>query len=116
MALKIKDLVRGTTRVINVTFTAKDGTPHNLTGGSVFFAATTEVDPVSDATAAIDIAPVTVHTAPLLGKSQIVLSAIETRVEPGIYNFGAQAVLSDGTVIEETGKFKVKADYKISVT
>lgn len=116
MALKLKDLVRGTTRAINLTFTAEDGTPHNLTGGSVFFAATLDDAPSSDSTAAIDITPVTSHTAPLLGQSRITLTATQTRVAPGTYNFGAQAVLADGTVIEETGKFKVKADYKVATT
>lgn len=116
MALKLKDIVRGTTRVVNLTFTAEDGTPHDLTGGTVFFAATTEADPSSDATAAIDVTPVTSHTAPTLGQSRVVLSAADTRIDPGTYYFGAQAVLADGTVVEETGRFKVKADYKISTT
>ena len=112
MALKIKDIVRGTTRVINVTFTQQDGTPHDLTGASVFFAATTETAPSNDDNAAIDITPVTVHTAPTLGQTRIVLSATDTDVAAGTYNFGVQAVLADGTVIEQTGKFKIKQDYK----
>lgn len=116
MALKLKDIVRGTTRAINLTFTAEDGTPHDLTGGSVFFVATLDANPSSDADAAIDVTPVTSHTAPTLGQSRVVLTAAETRVAPGTYNFGAQAVLSDGTVVEQTGKFKVTPDYAISTT
>jgi len=116
MALKIKDLVRGTTRAINLTFTAEDGTPHDLTGGTVFFVATSDANPSSDSDAAIDITPVTSHTAPTLGQTRIVLSAAQTRIAPGTYNFGAQAVLADGTVIEQTGKFKVLADYAVSTS
>lgn len=115
MALKLKDIVRGTTRAINLTFTAEDGTPHDLTGGTVFFAATSEAAPSDDTTAAIDVQTAS-HTFPLLGQTRIVLSASDTRIDPGTYNFGAQAVLVDGTVIEQTGKFKVKADYKVSTT
>lgn len=113
MALKLKDIVRGTSRTINLTFTAEDGTPHDLTGGTVFFVATSEATPSSDSTAAIDVTPVTVHTAPTSGQSRVSLTAAQTRIAPGTYNFGAQAVLSDGTVVEQTGKFKVKPDYAI---
>jgi hypothetical protein len=112
MALKIKDIVRGTTRNINVTFTQQDGTAHDLTGASVFFAATTETAPANDSNAAIDITPVTSHTAPTLGQTRITLSAANTNIAAGTYNFGVQAVLADGTVIEETGSFKIKQDYK----
>lgn len=112
MALKIKDIVRGTTRNINLTFLQQDGTPHNLTGGTVFFAATQEEAPVDDSGAAIDITPVTVHTAPTEGKTRVTLSASDTDIAAGSYNFGAQAVLADGTVVEDTGKFKVTQDYK----
>lgn len=112
MALKLKDIVRGTTRAINVTFTQQDGTPHDLTGGKVFFAATTETAPTDDSGAAIDIPPVTVHTDPTNGKSRIVLSADDTDIAANSYNFGVQAVLADGTVVENTGKFKVTQDYK----
>lgn len=116
MALKLKDIVRGTTRVVNLTFTAENGTPHNLTAGTVFFVATSEADPSSDATAAIDVTPVTVHTAPTLGQSQVILTAALTRIDPGTYNFGAQAVLANGTVVEQTGKFKILPDYAISTS
>jgi len=116
MALKLKDLVRGTTRAINLTFTTDDGTPHDLTGGTVFFVATLDASPSSDTGAAIDITPVTVHTAPTLGQSRVVLTAAQTRIDPGTYNFGAQAVLADGTVVENTGKFKVLPDYAVSTS
>lgn len=116
MALKLKDIVRGTTRVVNLTFTAEDGTPHNLTGGTVFFVATSDASPASDADAAIDVTPVTSHTAPTLGQSQVILTAALTRITPGTYNFGAQAVLADGTVVEQTGKFKVLPDFAVATS
>lgn len=116
MALKLKDIVKGTTRVIDVTFTQQDGTPYNLTGGKVFFAVTADAAPTSDASAAIDITPVTVHTAPTLGQSRITLTNTQTNIAAGSYNFGIQAVLADGTVVEQTGTVKVKQDYKIATT
>jgi hypothetical protein len=112
MAFKLKDIVRGTTRVVNLTFLQQDGTAHDLTGGSVFFAATLETSPTDDSNAAIDITPVTSHTSATNGQTQIVLSASDTDVATGTYNCGAQAVLADGTVIEETGKVKILQDYK----
>jgi hypothetical protein len=83
-----------------------------LTGGSVFFAATSEEAPTDDTTAAIDISAVTSHTDPTEGQTRITLSASDTDVAAGTYNVGVQAVLADGTVIEETGKLKIKQDYK----
>lgn len=114
MALKLKDIVKGTTRVVNVTFTQDDGTPYNLTGGKVFFAATQVAAPTDDTGAAIDITPVTVHIAPTLGQSRFTLSNTQTNIAAGTYNFGVQAVLADGTVVEQTGSFKVKQDYKVA--
>lgn len=115
MALKLKDLVRGTTRNVDVTFTQADGTAHNLTGASVFFVATSESTPTDDSSAAIDIPPVTVHTSPTAGQTRITLSATDTDVAAGTYNVGVQAVLADGTVIEETGKLKIKQDFKKAI-
>lgn len=116
MAIKIKDIVRGTTRAINVTFTDQAGAAYDLTGGKVFFAATTVTAPTDDSGASIDITPVTSHTDPTNGKSQIVLSSTDTTVDAGTYNVGIQAVLSDGTVIEDTGKVKILQDYKIATS
>lgn len=112
MALKLKTITRGTTRVIDVTFTQQDGTPYNLTGGKVFFAATTEDSPANDSGAAIDIDPVTIHTSATEGQSRITLTPTDTDIAAGTYNFGIQAVLADGQVIEETGTVKIKQDYK----
>jgi len=116
MAFKLKDIIRGNTRAINLTFTQTSGTPHDLTGATVFFAVTATNDPADDAAALIDITPVTVHTDAALGQTQIVLSPTQTRITPGTYNCGAQAVLADGTVIEEVGTVKIKTDYKVSIT
>lgn len=116
MALKIKDIVRRTTRRIDVTFLQQDGTPYDLTGGKVFFAATTESAPSDDSSAAIDVTPITVHTNPTAGQSRITLSATDTDVAANTYNFGVQAVLADGTVIEQTGKLKVTQDYKVATS
>lgn len=116
MAFKLKDIIRGNTRAINLTFTKADGTPHDLTGAEVFFAVTSSDDPSSDSGALIDVTPVTVHTNAALGQTTVTLTAAQTRITPGTYNCGAQAVLADGTVIEEVGTVKIKADYKVSVT
>lgn len=116
MTVKMKTLIRGNTRAIKVTFKQADGTPIDLTGGSVFFVATDKTAPTDDTGAAINVGPITSHTAPTQGQTKIVLSAAVTRVTPGNYNIGVQAVLADGTVIEDTGSLTVSADYKVSTS
>jgi hypothetical protein len=116
MSFELAQLVRGNTRAINVTFKQKDGTPYDLTGGSVFCAFTTDKDPSDDTDAAINITPITSFTNPTLGQSRIVLSATQTRIAPNTYFVGIQAVLADGTVLEDTGKIKVTADYKVATS
>lgn len=116
MSIKIKDIVRGTTRAINVTFTNQDGSAVDLTGGKVFFAATRETAPTDDSNAAIDIDPITSHTDPTNGRTRIVLSSSDTDVAAGTYNVGVQAVLANEAVIEDTGKLKIKQDYKKATT
>jgi hypothetical protein len=116
MTVRMKTLIRGNTRAINVTFSNADGTPVDLTSASVFFAATTDAAPSSDSDAAINVGPITSHTAPTLGQTRIVLSAAQTRVTPATYNVGVQAVLADGTVIEDTGELEIDPDYKVATS
>jgi hypothetical protein len=112
MAIKIKPIRRGTTRAINVSFEKEDGSPHDLTGGKVFFVATLQDAPVNDAGAAIDLPPVVSHVDAVNGKSRIVLSATDTDIAADKYNVGIQAVLADGQVIEDVGKLDILQDYK----
>lgn len=112
MALRFKNIVRGTTRNIDVTFKKQNGQPHDLTGARVFFAATLEEAPADDSAAAINIDPVTVHTDPTNGKTRITLTSDDTDVAAGSYNVGVQAVLADGTVIEDIGRVNILQDYK----
>lgn len=107
---KQKDITRGTTRVVSPTFLQADGTPYDLTGGTVRYVATTNPAPADDSDADIDVST-TSHTDPTNGSTRIVLTATNTDIPAGSYNVGIQATLADGTVVEKTGTVKVTQDY-----
>lgn len=107
---KQKDIVRGTTRAVSTTFLQSDGTPYDLSGGTVRYVATTVTAPSDDTGAAIDVFTTT-HPDPLNGISQIILTSHDTDIEPGTYNAGIQATLADGTVVEKTGTVKITQDF-----
>lgn len=111
MSLKLKDLIAGNTRRIDITFTDSDGNPYNLTSATIKLVAT----PV-DSGSGIAIDNITNPTQFVLlsatnGQVRITLSSTNTTLTAGTYNFGAQATLTDGTVVEDTGSFKVKTQY-----
>lgn len=110
MSISIKDITRGTTRAVDVTFLQADGTPYNLTGATVRFIATLQDTPTNDSTAAINVSTMS-HTDPTNGKTRILLTATDTNVAAERYNVGIQAALIDGTVVENTGKVKILQDY-----
>jgi hypothetical protein len=111
MALRIKDIIAGNTRAVNITFRAADGTAHDLTGAAIRLRAES-----SGGTEVIDInntdnADQFTLVSAINGQVRIVLSSANTTQTAGTYNFGVEAVLTDGTVLEDTGKFKVKQQY-----
>jgi hypothetical protein len=112
----VKDIIRGDTRVINVTVTNSDGSAKNITGATVWFTANATKDPSSDATAAIQKI-VTTHTNPTGGLTTIVLTGTDTNVAAGTYYYDIQVKDSSGNFISsKQGKFKIKPDTTRSTT
>lgn len=112
MANKLKDIVAGNTRGINVVFTDTSGTAHDLTGADLGFTAVLS----GSTTPLIEINNTDNPTQFILtdaenGQVRVVLSSANTTLDAGSYNFGVQAVLADNTVIEDIGTFKVKTQY-----
>lgn len=111
MALRLKDIIAGNTRAVNTTFTAVDGSPHNLTGATIAFTAR---DSNNSSVITLDNnanANQVVIVSATNGQVRIVLSGTNTTLAAGTYNFGVQATLADGTILEDTGKFKIKPQY-----
>ena len=112
MALKLKDIIAGNTRRIDLTFTDSTGTGYDITDADIAFTAV----PSDSSTAVIEInntdqaAQFTVLDADE-GQIRVTLLPANTNQTAGSYNFGAQATLADGTVVEDTGSFKVKPQY-----
>lgn len=99
---------RGDTAIINVVYTA-NGLPVNLTGAKVFFTVRLDFAGIqlndSDATITADV---TVHTEPLVGKTTITLSPVQTNVTAGKYKYDVQVVESGGKVTTiDIGDFQV---------
>lgn len=112
--LKIKDIVRGTTRRVNLSFTTDDGTPHDLTGATISLAVTANKNPTSDSDAVIDVDGVVSDAQG--GLAYVLLTALNTKVPTGSYRFGAQAVLANGSVIENTGKLRILPEGKVGLS
>ena len=89
--MKIKDYIRGDTRVITVNCYQSDGiTPINLTGATVTFTLNTDSSPSADSSAALQKV-VTTHTSPLLGITSITITNADTQaLTPGDYNYDIQ--------------------------
>ncbi len=114
---KIKDYIRGTTRIIKLNFFQPDGTtPLDLTGGKVSYALTTSQDPDATTTPSL-LKTVTVHTVPsgvpsssgftagqdtaAQGISWVKIVPADTQsLSAGTYHHAYQAVTAAGDVIE----------------
>lgn len=88
---KIKDYIRGDTRVITVNCYQSDGvTPINLTGATVYFTVNADPAPSADSSAAFQKV-VTSHTSPLLGITTITINNADTQsLAPGDYYYDVQ--------------------------
>ena len=81
------DFVRGDNQVIELEFT-EDGVAVNITGWKVYFTLKkNKSDSDDDAILKKDI---TVHTEPLNGKTQILLTDVETDTLSGVYYYDIQ--------------------------
>jgi hypothetical protein len=91
---KIKNVIRGDTHTINLTF-SESGTAVDITGYTVFFTVNASNSPTTDSAAVIEKS-VTSHIAPTLGQTRITLDASDTdAITPGTYYYDIQ--LKDGS-------------------
>ena len=88
---KIKDYIRGDTRVITINCFQSDGTtPINLTGATVTFTLNANASPTDDTSAALQKV-VTSHTSPLLGITTVTINNADTQtLTPGDYYYDVQ--------------------------
>lgn len=107
----IKDVIRGDTRTVNLTFLQSDGTtPINLSGGTVYFTVNSSSDPSSDSSVAFQ-KTATSFTSAADGEHTFTLTHDDTNITPGDYWYDAQFVDSDGNYVSSyRGKFIVQSD------
>lgn len=110
MALKLKDIVAGNTRRVDLTFTDSSGTAYDLTDATLAFTAESSGTVVIEINNTDNPTQFTILDA-ANGQVRITLSTTNTNQTAGTYNFGAQATLPDGTVVEDTGTLKIKPQY-----
>lgn len=96
---KIKDYIRGDTRVLAINCFQSDGTtPLDLTGATVYFTLNSSNAPTDDSGASLQKI-VTSHTAPSLGQTSITINPADTTLlTPGDYNYDIQIKDSIGRI------------------
>lgn len=107
----IRDVIRGDTRTINLTFLQADGTTAiNLSGGTIYFTVNSSSDPSSDSSAVIQ-KTVTSFTSASTGQHALTLTHSDTNIPAGTYWYDAQFVDSTGAYLSSyRGKFVVQSD------
>lgn len=109
----IKDVIRGDTRTINLTFLQSDGTTAvNLAGGTAYFTVNSGSDPSSDVAPNMVIQKTaTSFTDASNGRHTFTLTHGDTNITPGEYWYDAQFVDSAGGYVSSyRGKFIVQSD------
>lgn len=108
----IKDVIRGDTRTVSLTFLQADGsTPINLTGGTVYFTVNSSSDPSSDSTVSFQKTANSAFTNAANGQHTFTLSHSDTNITPGTYWYDAQFVDASGNYTSSyRGKFIVQSD------
>ena len=115
--MKIKDYIRGDTRVINITCVQSDGvTPINLTGAKVYFTVNASNSPTDDTGAAFQKVTTT-HTAPTLGQTSITIANADTQtLAPGNYYYDVQLKDAAGNITSlKQDVFTINADIGRSI-
>lgn len=107
----IKNVIRGDTRTINLTFLQSDGTtPINLTGGTAYFTVQSSSNPSNDSNVLVQ-KTATSFTDATNGKHTFTLTHADTNITPGTYWYDAQFVDSLGNYVSSyRGKFEVQSD------
>ena len=108
----IKNVIRGDTRTVNLTFLDTDGsTPINLAGGTVYFTVQTDSDPDNDSAAVIQKTENSSFTDAANGQHTFTLSHADTNIDPDEYWYDAQFVDVAGNYLSAyRGKFIVQSD------
>lgn len=108
---KIKDVIRGDTRQVNLTFLQSDGTtPINLTGGTVYFTVNSSSDPTDDSSVMFQ-KTATSFTDATEGEHTFTLTHSDTNIAAGSYWYDAQFKDSVGNYTSSyRGKFEVQSD------
>ena len=115
--MKIKDYIRGDTRVININCFQSDGTtPMNLTGAKVYFTVNASNNPADDSGAAFQ-KTTTTHTAPLLGQTSITVTNADTQLlTPADYYYDVQVKDVAGNITSlKQDVFTINADIGRSI-
>lgn len=107
----IANVIRGDTRIVNLTFLESDGsTPVNLAGGTVYFTVNTSSDPADDTTVAFQKIA-TNFTSPSTGQHTFTLTHSDTNITPGTYWYDSQFKDAVGNYLSSyRGKFIVQSD------
>ena len=95
---KIKDYIRGDTRVINLACLKSDGTALDLTGATVRFTLSATQAPTDDLSAILQKSVFT-HTSPAAGLTQITINPADTQnLTPGSYFYDVQVKDASGNI------------------
>lgn len=107
----INNVIRGDTRVVNLTFLESDGsTAIDLTGGTVYFTVNESDNPSSDSSVTFQ-KTATDFTNATAGQHTFTLTHDDTNIDPGTYWYDAQFVDSVGGYLSSfRGKFVVQSD------
>lgn len=107
----IVNVIRGDTRVVNLTFLESDGTtPIDLTGGTVYFTVNTSDNPLDDTSVAFQ-KTTTTFTSATTGQHTFTLTHADTNIDPASYWYDAQFKDSLGNYLSSyRGKFIVQSD------
>jgi hypothetical protein len=104
-------IFRGDTKSYDLTFTS-GGSALNITGYTIFFTVKPKAnwDDTLDTSALIQ-KNVTSHTNAAGGLSEVLLSATDTNIEPGVYMYDMQLKDGSGNILTFiNGNFTVTAD------
>lgn len=112
LGTKIKDVIRGDTRTVNLTFVQADGTtPIDLTGGTVYFTVQSTSDPADDVANLMFQKTATSFTDATHGKHTFTLTHSDTNITPGIYWYDAEFKDTAGNYLSAyRGEFIVQSD------
>ena len=111
-----RELIRGDSRLVDITVTDKRRQAIDISGCKVFFTLTQEAAPQDDTAAKIKKST-SVHTDPTHGKTRIQLTHDDTKdLEPGTHYFNVQVVDAFGHVVsKKRSTITVLADSTVGI-